>query len=424
MDQNVTFRATNFNGGSNQFRSFSERLDRKERYKKLDEMAAARDAENRRRYEIAQGRLDASTARSITAADRAEARAVGADSRAIEKHGISMDNSRMVNEQNKMKLDSMKDAEAVQDNFAQTIMGTNTEQADEVNDLYVVATQADADALAAGKVYKKDEKTEVDKLNEVIQNSFNDNKIDLNQVTDKNQYAQKVRAKLVQQGATPDQIDSMVKTATAGFEETDGTRAANLTAGNKMITDAYKDQVAENKTLEKEGDFDIEKILKTDAVKNIENPWTDAFDGFEKDKKGGWKLKGNDEEIGSGEVGKFLSDIKGMDFVVEKAKTVKGKKVAAKTKKLTESQVKEALAASYIDNGPIGGANHIDAQKFLDIATRITLRDKDKARKRSASSLKDDATRAINENAKKYAKTSGAQKVNDALQISRKKLQP
>lgn len=401
MDSNVTFRATNFNGGANQFRSFSERLDRKERYKKQDEARERVEAENLRRYQIAQGRLNAS-----------EGRAIGANNRAIESHGISMDNAKMVQEQNRMKLDTAKDAKGIQDNFANTIMGTNTEQADEINDLYLAAQNA------------KDPEAEIARLNETVINAVNDGKIDLNQVTDENQYSQRIRAKLIQQGAAPAQIESMVKAATAGFKETDSARTANLTAGNKMINESYKDQMKANEKLETPGQFDVEKILKTDAVKNIGNPWTDAFDGFKKDKKGEWTLKGNDEEIGSKEVGKFLSDVKDMDFVVEKAKTVDGKKVDAKKTKLTESQVKEILAASYIDNGPIGGANHIDGKRFITLAPIIAIRDKDIKRKRNASEIKDEATRALNENATKYAKKSGAQKVNDALQISRKKLQP
>lgn len=396
-DQNVVFRATNFTGGNNSFRSFSERMDRKERYKQLDALQAKKDAENLRRYNIAQQRLDIQ------------------EGRASESHDASMANNEIVRQKNELALEDAKDKKSVQDSFGDVVKSTNTEQADEVNALYRMALEAPNSDAA------------IEELNEKIVAGYNDGTIDLNQVTNSNQYSQRIRAKLLQEnpGINPIQLEQMVKASTSGFAQNDDIRKENLKAGNAMISDAYNDQMAENKTLEKGGEFDDMKMMKTDIVKNLGNPLTDAFDGFQKDKKTGeWKLKGNDEEIGEKEVGKFLSDIKGMDFIVEKAKTVDGKKVPAKTRKLTESEVKEILNASFVDNGMLGGANHIDANQFITLAQSVAERNKDKGRKRKASDIKKEAVRAINANQEKFSKKTGAQKVNDALQLIRKKTQP
>ncbi len=417
VGDNISFRAVNFGGGGNSSRSFTERIDRKERYKMLDARADARDAENKRRYEEAQIMRNNVESRAMNLFERNKIRDIAIEGRAVaqEKRNQANEDRNIASSKRDIKHDDYLNRKyerdetrdiadvAVQDNYADTIMDTNTELADSINEGFKQANNAPDITLPDGSTMSATE----DLTRNVIA-AHDAGKIDLNSVTNASQFGSRLTSNLVEQNATPQQIDTMVATATGNAKGSDKLMAENLKAANKMSKDSYDASIKTNNELQNPGEYDLAALASLPEVKNSGNPWTglgDAYEGIKTNKKGKVSLVDGNEEVGTQEFSKFARDIMEHEFTVGKNKDIK----------LTQKQLKRVIAEAFYDN-PVG-ANHIDAEKAFIIAQEILVNDKSKSKKRKDSALQADYQKSLGTNAEAYSRRSGADIAKQVLGI-------
>lgn len=350
MDQNVVFRATNFTGGSNGFRSFSERMDRKERYKQLDALQAKKDAENLRRYDIAQNRLDIQ------------------EGRAAESHDSAMANNEIVRQKNELALSEANSGVDRRKNAGQLISDTPTAMVDKVN-------QQALDIMDSNKTSSEKDSMMKDYNNKLVAN-HESGKIDLNKVYNPANYSQKIITKLINEGYTPQEATAQATAATQGAMARQKTATTAIDSADnfskaifdKEMTESNKNTSSKTNT-SKPPKIDALKLSMDKAFEELDNPWGITGGYYEtptvsKDKDGfkTFEFKGS-SRIGEQELGRAINDVANSKF---QYKTKDGK---LKERFLTELELKGAFASSF-DEGVIM-ADNLDAKKLFTTAQKI-----------------------------------------------------
>ncbi len=371
--------------------SFTERLDRKERNKKLDEMARRRDTENLRRFEIAQSRLnqqDQLAAEALTyqkgrnvisdgyAANR-DSQATARATESSEKHDWASDKQDSWAIKDKLlakddkRIDIMKEQDfQIGQSLGDIQDSVTTETADALNNMF-------EQALAS-----PNPKKDIAELSRAASNAYDMGKLDLNKVTDAEGYTTKLTSKLLKNKAQPTTIDKIVKTLTAGAVESDKAREESLKAGHKAIQETYKTDLSANEKLKETGSFDSVKLAKSDLMKNLDNAKTDYWEGFTKNKQNEpTGILNKSEEIGQEELIPAMTELMAMEFVTKRDKN---KKTLSRTK-LTEAQAMEAMQNAYNDRAVFSDV--VDANELLEAAKFIAIRDKDKVTKATSADM-------------------------------------
>lgn len=355
-------------------------------------------AENLRRFKIVQG-----------ARDRAEQRDVA-------RYGLDMENAQMRNQVAKMNMAEALKGQARQEALPQLLRDVPTEATQEVDERYRIVNE--------NPNYTQAEKDiKIQNMNDKVINSFDAGEMNLNKISNPNQYKEQAAFKMLQEGYKPAEIDATLKTLTAPIEAGIAANQTSLKSGLDFADQMAKDELAKAKegggsSGFKPSSVEASKVFTKTLNEELDNVYGNQYETQQFKTKNGetdFSFDNNNKLVGNepGRQAKFLSDLSKQKF------TYKGSDGSTKERYLTKPEIELLVPTGY--EGNFFNADQIDAEVvYKNAAKHINDVGASKYDK-SLSTIHKNQAATRDALTKQYSRETGEDAINKILGVIKKK---